>query len=1007
MSIAGKNVKKFERWVLIGVVIILIATFSISGVTSQGCGGARSASGDDYGGTYQPAPGKTRTVTDEDVREAFARYQPVYGVFGPSLRFGEHLGRPRPGRGLVATWMHLALVGAAQEAGYRVGDAELAAAIRRLVPEWARSPRGAPPPFTAELYDRVIAQLARMSGRESIGKAEFEKTIREMLLKDKMVADLVAFSRVPQDRAADFARWKRARERVDLAFGAVPAASFLEGVKTAEATRSAISALADPLKKVVDAANNVRRLTGVVESWRKAQGGAWPADTAELLKRETGRAQIGSKMIDDPWGRPYAYEKTADAGRILSLGADGKLGTEDDVTSTTVAVLDTLTALRRTADAVKTWQGAAKDWPAGLDDVTKAPPAPTGTAAIAPPLAVVPKDGWGRDLAWDKASRTLSSAGADGAAGTADDVRATVDEQRALVPLPAAIAPLVAKPTQDAWGRALLVDTAVAGGVAFRVFSAGPNGTPYDDDDVVSGNTADLELHLRLVKSAHRVPARYEFEALYVVPSLVSDEIFAQAWAKFPEQRPDEKSAWLLFRQGAEPGVSTYQVHETTDKDAPAIDPRDPEKGYGAALRKELAEKGLLPKDAKGWPVPAPESFGDRKDPPAAGAPDLPNPDTDPLYKTYLEKGWRLVALRDQFFANLLDRFLKTARESAAAKPATPPVEPKTFASQLAELRDLQPSVDDASKGARFLQLFATKAGEPLDHKQIEALPEIGGYVLVKYLAPMKEGAYDVVPRSLRTGEVQVALRLVKSTPDHDPTLDEARDAIWEGYLESRAVARAAEELERVRADLEKKFAAKPAGEAPSPAPAVDVAARVAQLQEALKAAAAERKFEVFLDRTGPFVGAVARGSREPKPPPSATPAEKDALRRRAFVRSEGYPTVSGSGDRSTEAGTLGRSVLRDDRRPLMDEKPTNAAYLVIVAAQADPSPEEFQGEPYLEWVRTRALGAGIHVDVGDRQGAIPEALFKFYDDWDTIKHDYKIETKVDLLVGKDAGGRP
>jgi hypothetical protein len=280
---------------------------------------------------------------------------------------------------------------------------------------------------------------------------------------------------------------------------------------------------------------------------------------------------------------------------------------------------------------------------------------------------------------------------------------------------------------------------------------------------------------------------RYEFEAVYAIPWLVPDALFAEAWKEFPAEQPTEKAAWARFQAGV--GL-TYVVAEGEAQETP-IDPRDPERGFAAFVRKDFVAAGLLPEGATGWPVPAAASFGDRAAAPPAGTPDLPDPAADPRYRTYLEKGWRLVALRDQFFANLLDRMLRAARSAPSPAAGAAPVEPKTFSTQLAAMAALQPSIDDAAKGARFLRLFVTKPGEPLDRKQVESLPELGSYALSGYLSVLDPGSYDAVHRSLRAGEILVALRLgggaatgdATEPADAKPPADDAKPEDAKGFV--------------------------------------------------------------------------------------------------------------------------------------------------------------------------------------------------------------------------------
>lgn len=57
-----------------------------------------------------------------------------------------------------------------------------------------------------------------------------------------------------------------------------------------------------------------------------------PADLADTTR---WAGPYGNREISaDPWSRPYQYESSGDAFRIWSWGADGRDGTEDDITVT-------------------------------------------------------------------------------------------------------------------------------------------------------------------------------------------------------------------------------------------------------------------------------------------------------------------------------------------------------------------------------------------------------------------------------------------------------------------------------------------------------------------------------------------------------------------------------------------------------------------------------------------------------------------------------------------------
>ena len=437
-----------------------------------------------------------------------------------------------------ATWLHIATVGAARAAGYMVGKDELRAAIEDyVIRAVARSPGVDPRQqgvrFVPELYDQVIERVYRMP------KAEFETTVGEILLKDKFLADLVDTSRFSKDRQEAYDAWKETRERVDLSFAAVPAAQFKDAVAKEEETRSAVAAQTDLLGKVVAAALDVRRITEVVKDFLAANK-ALPVDANELVTKDPSRRALNGKLPVDPWGKVYAYAKDGEAFHVTSSGPDGTPGTPDDVGTATLELLNGLGVLRRVGDALASWHATTNAWPAALLDMTKAPtPADASKVAPPPPLPAssVPKDPWGHELVYEAAGPTLLSTGPDGVRGTPDDLTAEVSATSVRVALPAAFAPYRLAGSVDAWGRPLDVQLKTANPLMFEAVSLGADGVA-SDDDVKDGNGVDLQSFYNRVRLDFRLPQRREFEAVYVIPALVSDEAFAEAWKRYPQYRP-------------------------------------------------------------------------------------------------------------------------------------------------------------------------------------------------------------------------------------------------------------------------------------------------------------------------------------------------------------------------------------------------------------------------------------------------------------------------------------
>ena len=1083
----SKRLKKYERSFLIGLTVLLLASFMV--LPTMRCTGVSGA--EDYGGTFQTAPGKTVSISSDDFLAVEKRYWPLYQILRtPSLRYaGELIGAPQM-RQEAATWCHIVLVEAAKDAGYRVGDEELKDGVQLVVTAMANRavPGGRGLGFSQDLYERVVRDLYQHTTQE------FETTVREILLKDKYLTPLVDSMRAAKGREEAFQDWKKGHERLDLEFAALPAAQFVPAVELEEKTREAIGVQEGVLEKLLHVTSRVKGIFESVEK-RKAQLGRWPKDEAELTAKLTDPApgqpaQILDKMTEDDWGTPLSYRLVDDKPVVRSAGPDKTLDTADDVDLGTRRVVDALSSLRIAADAVVTWKTASGKWPDKLADLTGAPPSrwsepssPGGAAdpkaaeakdllkrvtaaldewrkaagslperldaltgvpphgegpAPAPPLKEVPKDPWGHDLAyergfsslaslgadgvrgtlddwrttfaatvpplhaipkdpwdhelvWDPAGPALSCLGPDGQPGTADDLKAEISESGARVPAGAAFAPWVAKDGEDAWHRPLLVQFRAASPPRFEVSSPGADGALGTDDDLKDGNAAAVAAFYARIKHEYRLPDRREFEALWVHLPRVPDESLKAAWAKLPEHHPAdlEKEAWDKFRgqYGSEAGAYYRTEEETKDADGKTvtspIDPADREKGHGVAL---------APKDKPAWLVPAPECFGDMKDPPAqdgpAGSAD------DPLWKTYVEKGWRRVLLREMFFERLLDDLLDKCSESQAkhkewedkGKQGAPVSEPvvATFSTRLAELAEFQPSAKDREEGAMFLQYFATAKDKPLTREEWEALPEFGEPTTSAFLQMLaKDGEYANNPTVVKGSSGRVLLRNVKLHPSREPELAEPgiREKVWPRYLESRAMDRAVRELERVRDAAEK---------APG-----------AAFQATLEAAGKERGWTHGLGRTGPFVGY----SRPLPVPEGASDEEKEAVRRRNFVRAHGYEEVKPQGSRQdttrSEVGGFGRRVLRDEADTLAEKDATKAAYLLRVAAREDATSDEFGGARYLEWLESKAYAErqrGSSVAVMDQSGFVTQAVAQYFDDYERLSVAFGLKTKRSLM---------
>lgn len=963
----------------------------------------------DLGGSFEAAQGRRHTVDAEEFVRTRVRYAPIYRtpMWGPSLRYADEFVSADPATVRLSddqtTWAHIAAVGAAREAGYEVGEEELRAGVRRMIERATQRPDGrGGAPFSTEIYERVLA-FYRMN------RVDFETTVREILLKDKYLSPLLDGMRFSKDRAEGFDAWKAAKERVDLEFAAVPAAQFADRVKLEEATRSTIAAQSLVLDELLAATQVVRRIVSVANDAKTKAGGAYPKDEAALLATDGGKATLVArpiapapagahpvagadpkaavepKMRNDPWGKPYVYRATGDAFVAASVGPDGKEGTPDDVTVATVHDIDTLAALRRVADALVQWRATADAWPATLPELTKAPPPAKDKRAAPAPLVTLPQDGFARELVYDVAGPILLSAGADGQRGTPDDLAAAVTTDRASVPLPATLAAFARDGAKDAYGAALAVQLRTASPETFEVRSAGPDGALGTGDDVIDGNELDLVAFYNRMRMDYRIPEQRVFEAVYVIPCLVPDEIFAAAWKKFPEFRPDDQRAFDFFRTGA----GSYYVTSRKGDDGKDVelDPADPKEGYGAALVESLRKAGTIPADGPVHAVPAPEAFGEQKDPAAGvGRAD------DPLWKVYVDKGWRRVLLRDLFFENLVNDVLTKSRAASDARKAwvkagSTGTEPPavTFTQQLARFAELQPAEAAVAKGARFVQFYAVDPAAGLARDDWEKLPELGDLNTSEALKSLKGDDYASIPTLLRAGTVRAAFHNVRTDASREPDLKEIRTKVFPAYVESRYMDRAAKVLASVSAKLKEKDS---------------------KLEAVVAAAAKEQAFTYAIGRTGPFVGS-APTQRELTAEAGATDEAKAELRRRNYVRKFGYDEIRESGAKSDAAssvvGKVGRDVLRDTA-----EGSTKSAYVVRVAWSEDPSPEEFRARDYARWLAESSGTGDAFAGRGAsprKDGTVARQLDRLFRDWDSIRQVFGIDTnsKLDATPARTA----
>jgi hypothetical protein len=524
------------------------------------------------------------------------------------------------------------------------------------------------------------------------------------------------------------------------------------------------------------------------------------------------------------------------------------------------------------------------------------------------------------------------------------------------------------------------------------VTSAGEDGKPKTDDDVTSGNATDIQVFYYQIQNRPEftVPWKREFESLWAILPLVSDEALKRAWEKNPEWRPDEREAYDHWRHNT--GVY-YTVRETSDPTSAVVDPADPVKGHGVDVLADLKKDKVIPESQNGVLVPAAADFGDRGEAPKEG----PAPASDEQYRTYVDKGWRRIVLRELFFEKMFNKALQDARKSKEetekwdkkGRPGGKPPEKATFESFLTRIAEFQPGQADHDAGVRFVELFKTKA--PMTREEIEKFVPLADTMTSVNLGGLKDDAYSVVPTTTKRSLGRAVFHVTKYHADRKEDLADVRDTkVMPLYLQSRSIDRAAKELDRVRTE----------------ASASKTPVKIADL---VKAAAEKRKFEFFTGSTGTLIAKV--GAPEPDVPEGMAPAEVQNVMRRAYVRKNGPDTVGGSG-KASEAGSVGRRVLRDDpdwrKDPFLEEpgseaepkvdpsKTTDAAYLVQVASRSDPEPTEMNPRRYVAWLRDAALGdesPRSRTPMSQRKGFLTQDLVRWFIDWDDVKRAFQIRT--------------
>src|SRR5262245_24093612 len=204
MSRLSKKIKKYERHLLLGIVIILLASFSITGAMCKERGGTVR----DLGGSFVvlPTTKERASISSTD----FAHWEDRYFRRGgqtlafPTLLWRQYLRVPYWPKPALATWAHIVAVETAKRAGYKVGEGMVGSAIKDIIPDVTGIE------YTPASYQKFLAERYRGSG------ADFQETVREMLLADMLREPFVESARYLVSKDEAYEKWAKDRERVDL-----------------------------------------------------------------------------------------------------------------------------------------------------------------------------------------------------------------------------------------------------------------------------------------------------------------------------------------------------------------------------------------------------------------------------------------------------------------------------------------------------------------------------------------------------------------------------------------------------------------------------------------------------------------------------------------------------------------------------------------------------------------------------------------------------------------------
>lgn len=1035
MSRMKKTLKKYERPILLAIVVILLATFSVAGAVR--CGSDAADRSIHMGGSFNVTPSEREDVsdTDFDVARAHTR-QFQSAVRFPSINFRNQLAARGPVKLNEEAWTALVTAAAAREAGYRAGPHQIDVGVKDMVGILLR---GGALGFTDVGYQNFLRNAYR--GPQDV----FEASVEEVILRDQFLYPLITSSRYSTTYAEAFEEWKHGHERVDLEYVSVSGAPFAQEVLRREETRAEIGRQQRVLSDVAKAAGQVFRVRAMLEAAKKKDG-EYPASAGA----------VGAKP--DVWGTELRLKVEGDDIALASAGPDKTFDTADDVTLAVRKQLDTRAALLEVGTQLMAKHNATEAWPATLEDLKQA----AGDDAL-PAATRIAQDGWDQDLVYtpgtDGQAVRLHSKGPDGQDGSADDIAAAFDENAVRVPLGAGLAVYGAPDAKDGWGRAFRLSLLRAP-ATWTVASAGADGAFGSDDDLRTSNERELTAFFEKNKNDYRLPLRHRFETLLVHLPLVSDAVLRSLWEQFPEYHPTSEEE--LYRY--------WRTFKGPDFHYSAEDPADAEAGHGAELSTKVLQGSDTP-EAKPTLVPARDIFPDPLvDPKApkkddaggddAGADDAGGDDAgaedDAVgaadkenRKIFREKGWREIVIRETFMESLLNGLLKKVRDNRIAIQKKQPdqliyeramVKWKVAQAAWAKANADKPEADRKSPPAEPIKVnvpaeitFETLLKSELSAAVAAALP--GPSPFRHWAAPRllsrkewmaredftdglkvaldglkEDGQYYGIPVQLNGRLTKVLVRRHEMKGEEQQDLEDVREDVFARFAEWRQMDTAADELKKLRQAAVEAMDALGSG-------ATD-AARQAAWEQALAAWSKDLVGGYRLESTGLYLG-----RRSPAPvevTAEMSPAEAGEAERRNFIWRAGYGSVEKSADSKDavqpESGTFGRTILRDaivkDRDPeIVDGKPqpkdkgTGSVFLVRVKERQFPSRHEFSPRQYLDWLHTDVFGdiltRRVRMPLQKMSGRMNQAVANWFANYPWMQEKFKIETNNPLDADK------